>query len=101
MLKLSYNIDLKFVIDKCNNSMEAEKLSIIIDYLTENIKKLTNDDFTLSAINKVHTFHIKNDENSKFNLKLNNKTITIKISYSEPLPHSINQLIEKGLNRTL
>ncbi|MCO7252217.1 hypothetical protein [Pseudoalteromonas sp. Ps84H-4] len=79
--------------------MEAEKLSIIIDYLTEKIKKLTNDDFTLSAINKVHTFHIKNDETSKFNLKLNNKTITI--SYSEPLPHSINQLIEKGLNRTL
>lgn len=101
MFKSSYDLEFKFFADKYNNNVEAEKVSIVIDYLTENIKKLTNDDFTLSAINKVHTFHIKNDEMSKFNLKLNNKTITIKINYSEPLPHNINQLIEKGLNRTL
>lgn len=101
MLEKNYSLAFSFSIDNCNKEIEAERVAILLDFLSANIKELAYDEFNLTALKKVSSFHIANTQKTKFSLKFNKEAITIYINFKEELPKNINDLIEKGFNRVL
>lgn len=103
MLQKNYSLSFQFSIDQINknNKIESENIAVLLDFLSENIRSLASDDFNLTALKKVSSFHIINTTQTKFSLKLNEETISIYINFEDKLPFNINELIEKGFNRVL
>lgn len=103
MLNRNYSLEFEFKYDKCDklNKIETESISILLDFLTENIKDLASDDFFMSALKKVKEFHFHDKRDVKFSMRLTGAEIYITMDFNQQLPKNINNLIEKGFNKIL
>ncbi|MDC9502250.1 MULTISPECIES: hypothetical protein [unclassified Pseudoalteromonas] len=103
MLNKNYDLFSQFIIDEQLelSKLEIERISILIDHLSNNITNLAKDDFSLLQLKKINAIHIKNNSDIKFSMRESNSKIFITFSYKEDLPIGINNLIEKGFNKIL
>ena len=103
MLNKNYSLEFEFKYDGCDklNKTETEKISTLLDFLTENIKDLASDDFFMSSLKKVKEFHFHDKKDVKFSMRLSGAEIYITMDFNQQLPKNINNLIEKGFNKVL
>lgn len=103
MLNKNYRLPLTITFDESYHysNVKAENISILLDCLSENIRELASDDFTMSALKKVSGFNFESREDIKFNMRMSDSIVYITTDFDEQLPKNINHLVEKGLNNTL
>ncbi len=103
MLHKNYKLPLTIAFDESYHysNVKAENISILLDCLSENIRELASDEFTMLALKKVSGFNFESREEVKFNMRMSDSIVYITTDFDEQLPKNINHLVEKGLNNTL
>lgn len=103
MLNKNYSLVFDFKFDRSDNlnKLETENISILLDFIVDNIKDLVSDDFSMSSLKKVKSFHFKDKKDINFSMRISEKIICINFNFNEQLPKNINHLIEKGFNKAL